>query len=326
MGRFTVCLAACVTSLVLCDLSAAQAAAERFLVAVVRDDGKLHPFGMVDDGRWKPAWRPVAKTVDVPIRLSDIPAGWLKGVPFTPTWRLIPDEGPARDIVVTQASWAPSFCRQQVLLDSADAVRTPMRPPSGPFVPKQGLATMGGGHAEALLMHDAASPLRSQLADALAPHVNRVEEWQLRGAYLGVFTHPYSMEERRTYPVQVINVHEGPGPNGPVTWFEALRRYPRDAAEPDLAWCDIVTYASGWTYTNQRGVAEVAIASLAVTSCMLDGVSRRVPLGVVTAGGVPTWVFEEQSAESGERVTVYAPPGRRDEQLLLETPTGHCRS
>lgn len=326
MGRLTLRLASCVAALLACGLPFAMGATERFLVAVVRDDGKLHPFGIVDQGQWKPAWRPIAKTVEVPIRLADIPSGWLKGVPFSPTWRLVPEDGPARDITVTRASWAPSFCRQQVLLESDDAARSPMRPPVGPFVPKQGLATMGGGHAEALHFHDAASPLVSQLADALAPHVNRVEEWQLRGAYLGVFVHPYPMDQRRTYPVQVINAHEGPGPNGPVTWFEALRRYPRDAAEPDLAWCDIVTYASGWTYTNRQGIPEVTITSLAVTSCLLDGVSRRVPLGVVTAGGLPTWVFEEQSAESGERITVYLPPGRRDEQLLLDTPTGHCRS
>ncbi len=326
MGRLTVFVASCVASLLACGLPPVMGATERFLVAVVRDDGKLHPFGVVDQGRWKSAWRQVARTVDVPIRLTDIPSGWLKGVPFSPTWRLVPEEGPARDITVTRASWAPSFCRQQVLLDSDDAVRTPMRPPAGPFVPKHGLATMGGGHAEALRFHDAASPLLPQLADALAPHVNRVEESQLRGAYLGRFVHPYSMGQRRTYSLRIINAHEGPGPNGQVTWFEALRRYPRNAEDADLAWCDIVTYAAGWTYSNPEGRPEVAIASLAITSCLLDSVSRRVPLGVVTAGGRPTWVFEEQSADSGERIAVYQPPGRRDEQLLLETPTGHCRS
>ncbi len=302
------------------------AAAERFLVAVVRDDGKLHPFGMVDRGTWKPAWRPVSKTAEVPIRLTDIPSAWLKGVPFSATWMMVPDTGPARPITVTATTWAPAFCRQQVLLESPDAVRSPMRAPLGPFVPKHALATLGGGHVEPLRYHDAASPSLLQLADALAPHVDRVEEWQLRGAYLGVFVHPHSAEERRTYPVSVLNLHEGPGPNGPVFWFDALRRYPRNEGDPDVDWCDIVTYVTGWTYLNAAGDLAVAVQHLSITSCLLDSVVRRVPLGVVRAGTDDTWVFEEQSNDSGERITVYLPPGRRDERLLLATPTGDCRS
>lgn len=296
---------------------------ERFVVAVVRDDGKLHPFGVVDAGTWKRAWVPVAKTVDVPIRLSDIPRAWLAGVPFSATWRLQPEDSPPRDITITRASWAPAFCRQQVLLDSPDGARATLRPPSGPFVPKHGLATMGGGRVERLARHDAASPLVAQLADALGPHVDRVEQWELRGRYLGVYIHPLSAEARRTHPVEVIALYEGPGPSGAVTYFEAVRRYPRGDDEPDLAWCDIVTHVAGWTHTRGDTPFEVTVTNLSITSCLLDRVPRRMPLGVVHAGAAATWVFEEQWS-GGEQVSVYLPPGRRDEQLLLATPTGSC--
>lgn len=321
--RLSVIAVVCVAALSATDLSAVVTQGARFLVAVARDDGKLHPFGMVDGDTWKRAWTPVAKTAEVPIRLADLPSRWLAGVPFDPTWRLHPDDGPPRDVTVERASWALSFCRQQVLLDTRDGARGELRPPIGPFVPKQGLATLGGGRVERPAHHDAASPVLVQLADALAPHINRAEQWRLQGPYLGIFVHPLSAEERRTYPVQVINLDEGPGPDGPVAYFEAVRRYPREKDDPDLAWCDIVTYAAGWTHTRGDTPFEVSLTNVAITSCMLDSVARRVPLGIVYAGTQPTWVFEEHHA-SAERVAVYLPPGRRDEQELLATSTGFC--
>jgi hypothetical protein len=324
MGRrLTVLAAVCLVAVATALPWRVVAASTRFLVAVARDDGKLHPFGVVEGDTWTRAWAPVAKTAEVPIRLVDIPSRWLAGVPFSPTWHLHPDDGPPRDVTVTRATWAPSFCRQQVLLETRDGARSELRPPRGPFVPKQGLAVLGEGRVQRAAHHDAASPVLTQLADALAPHVNRAEEWQLRGPYLGVFIHPYSADERRTYPVQVITLDEGPGPDGPVAYFEAVRRYPRERSDPDLAWCDIVTFAAGWTHTRGETPFEVTLTEVAITSCMLDDVARRVPLGIVHAGVRPTWVFEEQHA-AGERITVYVPPGRRGEQQLLATPTGFC--
>lgn len=321
--RRSVIAVVCVAALSVAAVSPGVTQGERFLVAVARDDGKLHPFGMVDGDTWKRAWTPVAKTAEVPIRLADLPRRWLAGVPFDPTWRLHPDDGPSRDVTVERVSWARSFCRQQVLLDTRDGARGERRPPVGPFVPKQGLATLGGGRVQRAAHHDAASPVLAQLADALAPHVNRAEQWHLQGAYLGIFVHPLSAEERRTYPVRVINLDEGPGPDGPVAYFEAVRRYPREKDDPDLAWCDIVTYVAGWTHTRGDTPFEVSLTNVAITSCLLDSVARRVPLGIVHAGTQPTWVFEEHHAAM-ERVAVYLPPGRRDEQGLLATPTGFC--
>lgn len=321
--RLSLIAVVCVAVLCAAGLPTVVADGARFLVAVARDDGKLHPFGVVDGDAWKRAWTPVAKTAEVPIRLADVPARWLAGVPFDATWRLHPDDGPPRDVTVERASWAPSFCRQQVLLDTRDGARGVLRPPSGPFVPKQGLATLGGGRVQRPAHHDAASPVLAQLADALAPHFDRAEQMRLQGPYLGLFVHPLSPEQRRTYPLQVTNLDEGPGPDGPVAYFEAVRRYPREKDDPDLAWCDIVTYAAGWTHTRGDTPFELSLTNVAITSCLLDSVARRVPLGIVYAGTQPTWVFEEHHA-SGERVAVYLPPGRRDEQELLDTPTGYC--
>lgn len=319
----TVFVVICLALLDVIALSGVVAQRARFLVAVARDDGRLHPFGLVEGDTWKRAWTPVAKTAEVPIRLADIPSRWLGDVPFSPTWRLHPDDGPPRDVTVTRATWAPSFCRQQVLLDTSDGARGELRPPMGPFVPKQGLAVLGDGRVQRPAHHDAASPVLAQLADALAPHVNRAEEWELRGRYLGIFVHPYPAEQRRLYPIHVVSLVEGPGPDGPVTYFEAVRRYPREKDDPDLAWCDLVTYAAGWTHTRGDTPFEVSLTEVGITSCLLDSVRRRVPLGIVYVGRHPTWVFEERQA-SGERIAVYLPPGRRGEQEVLATPTGFC--
>lgn len=323
MGLRLTVVVVCLASVLAVGRSAVVAQSVRFLVAVARDDGKLHPFGMVEGDTWKRAWTPVAKTAEVPIRLADIPSRWLAGVAFSATWRLHPDDGPPRDVTVTRPTWAPAFCRQQVLLETQDGARGELRPPTGPFVPKQGLAVLGEGRIQRPAHHDAASPVLVQLADALAPYVDRAEDMQLRGPYAGLFVHPYTSEQRRTYPVQVITLDEGPGPDGPVAYFEAVRRYPREQDDPDLAWCDIVTFVAGWTYTRGTSRFEVSLTEVAITSCQLDGVRRRVPLGIVHAGARPTWVFEEHRA-AGERIAVYLPPGRRDEQELLATPTGFC--
>lgn len=305
------------------DAAVLGAAKERVLVAVVRDDGKLAPFGVIDGTRWKPAWTPPAKKVEVPIRLTDIPRRWMGEVAFSPTWRLFPDTGEPRDIPVTGTTWAPALCQQQVLLETRDAARDPMRPPVGPFVPMQGLATLGGGRAIRPTLHDAASPRLAEVADALGPEIDRAEQWRLHGEYLGVFIHPHSLAVRRTYPAQVVLLASGPGPDGEVSYFEAVRRYPREAEDADNAWCDIVTYAAGWVHPGGRGGLSVKISDLEITSCLLERVTRRTPLGIVYAGPTPTWVLDARGDD--EQVIVYRPPGERDGEILLAAPMGSCR-
>jgi len=262
---------------------------------------------------------------EVPIRLEDIPSDWLGGVPWAPVWRLLDETGVARDVRVTRPTWAPALCRQQVVLESAEAARDPLRPSEGPFVPKHGIATLGGGRVEALTTHDAASPLRRQLADVVTPEFDRLEDYKLRMTYSGVWVHPYGRDERRTYPLHVISAVSGPGPDGEVAYFEAVRRYPRETADSDNAWCDIVTYAAGWMHSRGRdGAPAVTMTDVEITSCVLQDAIRRHPLGVVRVGKSPTWIVEERRTD--ERVAIYLPPGRKDGAILMATTTGTCRN
>jgi hypothetical protein len=321
---------AAVLVLALTPLLTAQVT-ERFLVAVVRDDGLIRPMAAVDRGRWRESWPKAAKQVEVPIRLRDVPRRWWGGVPFTDRWRLVSDQdGAERAITIDGITWVPSYCQQQLMLTSADAVRDMLRPADGIRAANVGLALMGGGEVVLVTRHDEQSALARQIGVLLLDAFDAAEQRVLL-AYAApyvhpLYVHPLSRTERAAYPLRVITAVRGPGLRGDVTYFEAIRHYPRgetQQGDADLAWCDTVTFASGWLFPGREDEFEVRIVRTAITSCLLDSVRRRSPLGVVRTERGPVWVFEEWLPH-GEWYSAYEPPTRRDEYLLLRVGGGWC--
>lgn len=300
---------------------------DRFLVGVVRDDGLIRPVAAVDKGRWRESWPKAARQVEVPIRLRDVPRRWWGGVPFTDRWRLVSDQDEAeRAITIDGITWVPSYCQQQVMLTSADAVRDTLRPADGMRAPKFGLALMGGGEVVQVTRHDEESAVARQIADLVAGDFDANEHRLLLGPYLGRYLHPLSREERARYPIRIVRAYQGPSPHGDVYFFEAIRHYPRGEAQPgdeELYWCDTVTYLQGWLYRKGDDELDVTVVGADITSCLLDTVVRREPLGVVRNERGPVWIFEEWLPH-GEAYSAYEPPGRRDEQLLLRVRAGSC--
>lgn len=334
-ARIVVTVAACLTAVlsavspgVLPGLSASVPAdGQRALFSVVRADATLVPFGAIDRGRWKPAWTKPAKRVEVPIRLEDIPASWLADVPFNQTWHFVPVEGEPRDVRIAKAGWGAAFCQQHVLLETTDAM-SDRRDVDAETVPSVGLAVLGAASVRAPVAHAPTSALARRVTDLLARHVDRREQMTLMRTYLGIFVHPYSRDQRATYPLEIIGLYGDRNAGamsepGAATFFEAVRRYPREANDPDNAWCDIVTYASGWVGRGKDGATVVWPVDLAITSCQLDSVSRRLPLGIVESAAGAAWVFQQRGTR-GEAMVVVTPPGRDDEEVLLATSLGHC--
>lgn len=321
-------LLASVLLLLTCSQTPFAQVTHRFVVAVVRDDGLIRPIASVDRGRWRAPWPRPARRVDVPIRLRDVPRSWWGGVPFSSTWRLYPLEATSgmRTITIDGVTWVPAYCQQQIMLTSRDAVPETLRPGDGMRVPKHALALMGDGEIVQVTSHDEESALARQIGALLLKDFDTVEHRLLLG-YAARYVHPLSRTERAAYPLRVITAVRGPGPRGDVTYFEAIRHYPRgetQRGDAELAWCDTVTFTAGWLFPVGGGELHILIVRAAITSCLLDSMMRRFPLGVVRNERGPVWLFEE-TLPHVEAYAAYEPPTRHDERLLLRVEGGHCR-
>lgn len=295
---------------------------DAFAVAIVRDDGVMLPVATADRGRWRTPWPAPAKEAEVPVRLEDCPLAWW-GLGAPPeSWTLHVPDLPPRRITVDRITWVPTYCQQQVVLQSRDAQRSPMRPIDGTRVPKHGVAVTGETSLTRPRRIEADSGEGRALLDAVQRAFNREERLMLARDYFAVYHPSVDGDERDRMPVTALSIHAGPSRTGESYFVELERRYPRRQPK-DLQWCDEVTYMTGWAHRREGDQLDLSLIGIDVTSCRLDSVVRIVPHAIFDSPKGPVWLLEEYRPEA-EAYSLYLSPDRQGADLLSRRFAGLC--
>jgi hypothetical protein len=296
---------------------------DAFIVAIVRDDGLVLPVATQDRGRWRTPWPGPAKEAEVPVRLGDCPLAWW-GLPAPPRqWTLYAPDAAPQPFTIDRATWVPTYCQQQVILQSRAAQRQPMRRPAGSRAPKHGVAVTGNAAITVPRAVDAESPEGRALLDAVQAAFNHEERLMLARDYFRVYTPSIPGEVRDRMPVRALSIHAGAARGGGLAYYVELeRRYPR-RAPVHLQWCDEVTYMTGWAHKGDQDRLELSLIGIDVTSCLLDSVVRIAPHAILESAKGPVWLLEEYRREA-EAYSLYLAPDRDGHDLLVRRFAGFC--
>jgi hypothetical protein len=296
---------------------------EAFIVAIVRDDGLVLPVATLDRGRWRTPWPSPVKEAEVPVRLDDCPLAWW-GLAAPPRqWTLYTSDASPRPFTVDRATWVPTYCQQQVVLQSRAARREPMRRPEGSRVPKHGVAVTGDAAITLPRAVEAESAEGRALLDAVQAAFNREERLMLARDYFAVYSPSVPGDVRDRLPVHALSIHAGPARIGGLAYYVELeRRYPR-RSPPNLQWCDEVTYMTGWAHQGEDDRLELSLIGIDVTSCLLDSVVRITPHAIIDSPRGPVWLLEEYRSHA-EAYSLFLAPDRTGHDLLVRRFAGFC--
>ncbi len=298
---------------------------EAFVVAIVRDDGLVLPIATHDRGRWRTPWPGPTKEAEVPVRLDDCPLAWWGLAAAPRQWTLYAPDAAPQPFTIDRTTWVPSYCQQQVVLESRAARRHQMRPPEGPRAPKHGVAVTGGATVTLPRAIPADSAEGRALLDGVHAAFNREERLMLARDYFTVYTPSLPGDERDRMPVRALSIHAGPARAGGLAYYVELeRRYPR-RSPVQLQWCDEVTYMTGWAHVGNDETLELSLVGIDVTSCLLDSVVRVTPHAVIDSPKGPVWLLEEYRRE-GEAYSLHLAPDRNGHDLLARRFAGVCAS
>jgi hypothetical protein len=281
------------------------------------------PFISYDDGHWFRRWPTPAAERDVPITFEGIPADWWDLDGPASAWTLWTEDGASRPLHVAGAIGFAAHCQTQVGLRTDYRSPLPMPPLEQHHYPKDGLATTGRVHLEAVEVSHAGTAFWQGLEELLASYVTREES---RLAAFNALAWPMPWQARAVTPVklEVLCLAAGAAPGTVTAYFEATKRYPpTDPNVPNP--CGPVTFVSGWLHRGDAMVGTFdARTTVQATDCTQWNVTFRKPLGVVRLGGTPVWFLQSSrwGRESYEVVRV----DKTGVVPLLSVPGGWCNT
>lgn len=280
-------LAAAVTSLVL----VAAPAGPKFSLGVLRRDGLLVPFATFDGRGWSVPWPDSDVTAPLPITIADVPKKWW-GAPGPDArwtaWIRGTEPTPLKLVKPAQVS---VFCQGHVAL-TTDYHGGPFDP-NEPTVPKDGLATAGDVTLTDVIDVSLFSPDAKKLIAAITDDFN--EEESLAAKHFTQWRHPFTADERKSYPIELEAFYRTSQTTARGTWrtsyVEAVRKFPAGAGDQG---CGLITFVRGWV-TEQPPRKPVINLGARITYCDRAEVSFMLPFGRMTVDKDVYWVYQISS-------------------------------
>jgi hypothetical protein len=261
-----------------------------FVVAVLRRDGLILPFGSFDGKNWRLSWPEDLRYIEVPFDLQSVPRDWWgKPGPLTQLKAWV--NGVNRGLIhlhLGTLKRLPLMCatRLAIATDYKSA-----EPPAPVFVqpfPKDGLAVSGDQPVERIEVVAPGSPEWMATAREMTAEFDAAEERAARR--FTAWKHPFTIVERRHFVPQIEALYRAPMDEAGWTahYLEAVRLYPPG---PEDRGCGLVTSASGWMATGPNGKRSFKLQAR-ITYCDRDGVSYMLPLGLVKARERSYWAYQ----------------------------------
>ena len=299
MSRRVAVAALIVTSAALIMSSAAllpAAPKPAFSLGILRRDGILIPFAAFNGRDWSAPWPDSDTSVQLPIRLDDVPKKWWGPLPPAAAWTaLMVADGTQLPLKIEKPQQVRVFCEGRLgLLTDYKGAPVDSRAPG---IPKDGLAA--ASVPDALLIQPIVevsllSPDAKNLVKSLTEEFNTQEK--AAAAQFTNWGHPYPKEERAAIPIELEALYrfrEKSPAHGEwlISYVEAVRRFP---ARPEDNGCGLITYAHGWI-TEWPGKKPEFHLTARVTYCDREGVSFMLPLGHLPLGSENYWVYQMSS-------------------------------
>lgn len=267
------------------------AAEEKFSLAVLRRDGVIIPFASYTGRAWSVHWPDSDVSVPLPISLADVPKKWWgpQG-PDVPWTARLPD-GVTRPLTLGKPVHAKVFC------SGHPAIATDYRggpiDPREPTVAKDGLAISGDVKVQEILTISVHAPEARRVVDLITDEFNRQE--RLATERFTVWLHPYAIDERKGYPVELEAFYRSsestPRGTWKTTFVEVIRRFPPRIGDRG---CGLITFARGWI-TEQEGKKPLFDIGARVTYCDRAEVAFMQPLGRLHLDNEAYWVYQVSS-------------------------------
>jgi hypothetical protein len=264
-----------------------------FTLAVLRHDGRMTPFASFDGRNWAAPWpvRILPETV-LPIAIGDVPAKWWGATGPAATWRaLVPDEQP-RPLKLLDPEVVPVFCSHQLQIRT-DYPGAPLDPREK-TAPKDGLAVAGDVTIHPLPATSIHTVDASQYVSAITDEFNREETLATQRFYN--WKHPYSEEQRKTFPIALEALYRHTETTARGTWttayVEAVRKFPE---RPQDRGCGLITFVRGWVIDRPGQAKPTVNIGARVTYCDRANVTFMLPFGEVVADGEAYWIYQMSS-------------------------------
>ena len=262
---------------------------DRFAVGVLRRDGMIIPFGVLDGTKWSSDWpKPARHISEVPVTVRSVPKWWWGRPGPRETWQATLGSANRVELHVTGTNVFDAQCLQQIGLrtDYSPAARPPV-PNARPY-PKDGLAVSPPYPVE---------PIEVLAIPSVAPRpvVNAFNK-----ANRMIVLPPIKIEAMYASGHDVSRLY----------YFEAIAQH-NTTDDPPL--CDSLSYGAGWFNVDARGQLRPLSFEVARTSCDRAGLLYMLPLGVVRSDGKVFWIAQWSGWNVEEyRAVEINPDGTRD--------------
>jgi hypothetical protein len=261
---------------------------ERFIVAIVRQDGIVVPFASYSHGKWSNPWPNPDQDLDLKVSsLDKVPEAWLDASPrISRTWFEHSASISAQPLTVVKVVQFEAHCQRQWGLFPAKAVQPTPSYHCG--FPNPAIAIDTPLEVESMVRLTPKDIEARRLLATLQPFINQMEsaqvetaarEQSVREGRLRYSGHPLDVAERRKIPVTLTKVYRTQTEiQGSWTYYvEAEKRYPNG--------CPALTLWGGWVMKDSSGRLTPVGDGVAVTDCDAKGVNFSEPMGALLVQG-----------------------------------------
>ena len=264
----------------------------KFNLGVLRRDGVLLPFVSFDGRGWNIQWPDADAPVALPISLADVPVKWFGPVGPAAAWTAWFADGTTRKLAIGKPLQVAVFCSGHLALTTD--YRGGDIDPREPTVPKDALAITGNVEVAPITTISLLAPAAALLVKDFTDRFNESEK--LAAGAFESWKHPWSADERKTFPIELEAFYRATesrpgGTDFRTTYVEMVRRFP---ARPEDNGCGLITYARGWM-TEVAGKKPVTSLATRVTYCDRDQVAFMQPLGRLRINKDSYWVYQMSS-------------------------------
>lgn len=290
----------------------AWAQPQRFVLAVVRLDGRLVPFAAYENGRWQRAWPQADEGVDFDGKPNPgMPTIWRRlgrGIPTTwhawPAGGGHPIEAHTRGLEVVEA-----HCQTQVAL----ATDLPEVKAEHPL--KFGVAVDAN-----LALHSIQSVSRSDDVWGTAEHAVTANFSKLEAQQTKEHLGPRS-REAPTPHVTIRELYRESNVPPSLIYFVAEKQY-RSARDPHDPGCGAATIIAGWLVLTQTGTWAVWDPKVFLTDCDEKDASTGWPMASLEVSGRLFWVLQQHGWEDEHYIVVEI--GRSAIESEIDFRAGGC--
>lgn len=288
-----------------------------FAMGVLRRDGLLVPFASFDGHHWKASWPEAVEMSsgmpELPISVSAIPSKWLGGIDPQSPWTAWMIDGGTRPLTIRDPIEARVFCETDLAL-TTDYRGGEVEP--GPTVPKDALAVTGGEAVRPITAVSTFSPDAHRIVALITDEFNKEENRATQR--FSDWRDPFTLEQRRSYPIELEAFYRVTFPDWATSYVEAVRKFP---PMPGQRGCGLITFVRGWVIERRQKPPVIDLGAI-ITYCDRAGVSFMQPLGMVQAGDDPYWVY--QSSSWSDEAYVVARLRPNGVHPVVAAPGGAC--